>query len=61
MIVKKRQRRLSDLDQVALSLPTKGLTTGEINPQLGEVWGAEISKVTVRRITGRVIEGMTAW
>jgi hypothetical protein len=30
-IVKKRQRRLNDLDEIVLSLYTKGLTTGEIS------------------------------
>ena len=42
VIVKKRQRRLSDLDQVVLSLSAKGLTTGEISVHLGEVYGAEV-------------------
>ncbi|PWF79701.1 IS256 family transposase [Kocuria rosea] len=61
VIVKKRQRRLTDLDQVVLSLSAKGLTTGEISAHLGEVYGAEVSKDTVTRITDRVIEEMTAW
>jgi putative transposase len=61
VIVRKRQRRLSDLDQVVLSLSAKGLTTGEISAHLGEVYGAEVSKDTVTRITDRVIEEMQAW
>jgi putative transposase len=61
VIVKKRQRRLSDLDQVVLSLSAKGLTTGEISAHLGEVYGAEVSKDTVTRITDRVIEEMHTW
>jgi putative transposase len=61
VIVKKRQRRLSDLDQVVLSLSAKGLTTGKISAHLGEVYGAEMSKDTVTRITDRVIEEMQAW
>ncbi|HBD4612352.1 TPA: transposase, partial [Shigella sonnei] len=40
VIVRKRQRRLTDLDQVVLSLSAKGLTTGEISAHLGEVYGA---------------------
>ena len=61
VIVRKRQRRLSDLDQVVLSLSAKGLTTGEISAHLGEVYGAEVSKDTVTRITDRVIEEMQSW
>lgn len=36
------------------------LTTGEISAHLGKVYGAEISKDTVTRITDRVIEEITA-
>ncbi len=61
VIVKKRQRRPTDLDQVVLSLSAKSLTTGEISAHLGEVYGAEVFKDTVTRITDRVIEGMQAW
>src|SRR3954470_15779152 len=33
VVVRKRQRRLSDVDAVAISLYAKGLTTGEISAQ----------------------------
>ena len=36
-LVKKRQRRLGDLDTMVLSLYAKGLTAGEISAHLGEV------------------------
>src|SRR6476659_8647997 len=39
-IVRKRQRRLSDVDEVVLSLYAKGLTTGEISAHFAEVYGA---------------------
>src|SRR3954447_205452 len=61
VIVKKRQRRLSDVDAVAISLYAKGLTTGEISAHFAEVYGASVSKDTVSRITDRVLEEMTAW
>lgn len=60
-LVKKRQRRLGDLDAMVLSLYAKGLTTGEISAHLGEVYGASVSKDTVSRITDRVIEEMQIW
>jgi putative transposase len=60
-VVKKRQRRLSDLDAVVISLYSKGLTTGEISAHFAEVYGASVSKDTVSRITDRVIEDMQAW
>ena len=60
-VVKKRQRRLCDLDAVVISLYAKGLTTGEISAHFAEVYGASVSKDTVSRITDRVIEDMQAW
>jgi putative transposase len=60
-LVRKRQRRLSDVDAVAISLYAKGLTTGEISAHFAEVYGASVSKDTVSRITDRVVEEMQAW
>ena len=60
-IVKKRQRRLSGVDEIVLSLYAKGLTTGEISAHFAEVYGASVPKETVSRITDRVIEEMQAW
>ncbi|MGC4811917.1 IS256 family transposase [Micromonospora sp. DT228] len=60
-IVKKRQRRLSGVDEVVLSLYAKGLTTGEISAHFTEIYGASVSKETISRITDKVIEEMTDW
>jgi putative transposase len=61
VIVKKRQRRLTDVDEVVLSLYAKSLTTGEISAHFASVYGASASKDTVSRITDMVIEEMLAW
>ena len=61
VIVAKRQRRLSDVDAIAISLYAKGLTTGEISAHFQEVYGASIAKDTVSRITDKVVEEMQAW
>jgi putative transposase len=60
-LVKKRQRRLSGVDEMVLSLSAKGLTHGEISAHLAEVYGASVSKTTITTITDRVIEGMSEW
>lgn len=60
-IVRKRQRRLSGLDPLVISLSAKGLTHGEICAHLAEVYGAQVSKQTISTITDRVIEGMSEW
>jgi transposase-like protein len=60
-IVKKRQRRLHDVDEIVLSLYAKGLTTGEISAHFAEIYGASVSKETVSRITDKVITEMQEW
>ena len=60
-IVPKRQRRLDGVDDLVVSLSAKGLTHGEICAHLKEVYGAEVSKETISRITDRVMEGLTEW
>lgn len=60
-IVAKRQRRLSGVEDMVISLSSKGLTTGEIAAHLAEVYGADVSKQTISTITERVMEGMAEW
>ena len=60
-IVKKRQRRLTGIDEIVLSLTAKGLTTGEVSAHFADVYGATVSKDTISRITDKVIAEMTEW
>lgn len=60
-IVKKRQRRLSGVDQIILSLSARGLTTGEISAHFADVYGATVSRDTISRITDKVLEEMADW
>jgi putative transposase len=60
-IVRKRQRRLTGVDDIVLSLTARGLTTGEIAAHFAEVYGATVSRDTISRITDKVIEEMTEW
>jgi len=61
VIVKKRQRRLGEVDEVVLSLYARGLTTGEIAAHFDQIYGASVSKETISRITDKVIEEMQTW
>ena len=60
-LVRKRQRRLSGVDDLVISLSAKGLTHGEICAHLAEVYGAQVSKQTITTITDRVVEGISEW
>ena len=61
-IVAKRQRRLTGVDEMVISLSAKGLTHGEIAAHLAEVYGAEVSKADDQRDyrTGSW-KGMAEW
>jgi transposase-like protein len=61
MIVKKRQRRLGDVDKIVLSLYGKGMTTGEISAHFAEIYGVSVSKEVVSNITDKVIEEQQSW
>jgi putative transposase len=59
--VPKHVRRLDGLNANVLSLYAKGLTTGEIQAHLQEIYGVDVSRETVSRITDAVIEDMNSW
>ncbi|HEY9312139.1 MAG TPA: IS256 family transposase [Williamsia sp.] len=60
-IVKKRQRRLTGIDEIVLSLTAKGLTTGEVAAHFQDIYGASVSKDTISKITDKVVAEMTEW
>jgi hypothetical protein len=53
VIVRKRQRRLTGVNGIVLSLSARGLTTGEIAAHFAEVYGASISKDTTAARSAR--------
>ena len=59
--VRKGQRRLDGLAGNVISLYAKGMTTGDIQAHLAEIYGTEVSRDTISRITDAVVEDMVAW
>jgi transposase-like protein len=59
--VPKGQRRLDGLTGNVISLYAKGMSTGDIQAHLEEIYGTEISRDTISRITDAVVEDMVAW
>ena len=49
------------MDEVVLSLYARGLTTGEISAHFQEIYGADVSRETVSRITERVVAEKDEW
>jgi putative transposase len=60
-LVRKHQRRLSGVDEMVISLVAKGLTTGEVQAHMAEVYGTDVSRDTISRITDRILEEMSDW
>jgi hypothetical protein len=54
-IARKRQRRLVGVEDLVISLVAKGLTTGEVQAHLAEIYGTEVSRQTISVITDRVL------
>lgn len=60
-LVAKRQTRLAGLDDKVLGLYAGGMTVREISHHLSELYGTEIGRDTISRITDAVLEDVQAW
>jgi putative transposase len=60
-IVPKHARRVEGFDESIISLYAKGLTTGEIRKHLSEIYGVEVSRELISKITDKVLEEMNEW
>jgi putative transposase len=59
--IPKHQRRLDGLAANVVSLYAKGMTTGDIQAHLLEIYDTEISRETISKITDQIVEEMLAW
>lgn len=60
-IVPKHARRLAGFDEAVISLYAKGLTTGEIQAHLEQVYDVEVSRSLISRVTEKVAAELEAW
>src|SRR5215469_9604398 len=60
-IVPRHARRVAGVDEAIVSLYAEGLTTGEIRARLGEIYGVEVSRDLISRVTDAVAEELAAW
>ncbi|RLT87430.1 MULTISPECIES: IS256 family transposase [unclassified Ketobacter] len=60
-IVRKRQRRLEGLDEKIIALYARGLSTREIQDELIELYGTEVSATLISNVTNSVLEDVQAW
>lgn len=59
--VPKHARHLEGLAGNVISLYAKGMTTGDIQAHLAEMYGTEISREKISKITDGILDDMAAW
>lgn len=60
-LVAKRQTRLAGLDEKILAMYAGGMTVRDIAGQLQELYGVQIARDTISRVTDAVLEDVAAW
>ena len=60
-IVPKKTRDISGIEDKIISLYAKGLTTRDINEQIQELYGIEVSATMVSNITDQIIPEIKEW
>lgn len=60
-LVKKRQRRLDGFDDKVIALYARGLSTREIQAQLEELYGVDVSPTLISSVTDAVLDEVRAW
>ena len=60
-LVKKRQTRITGMDEQILTLYAKGMSTRDITATFQEMYGAEISAGLVSQVTNSVMEQVVEW
>jgi putative transposase len=61
LIVKKRQRRLDGIDGQILALYARGMTVRDIQSQLAEIYGTEVSPTLISSVTEGVMDEVKTW
>jgi putative transposase len=61
VIVKKGQTRFDGFDSKILSLYGRGMTTRDIQTQLEEMYGVEVSATLISQVTDAVIDEVKTW
>jgi putative transposase len=60
-IVPKHQRRFAGFDDKIVSMYARGMTTREISKHLEEIYGVEVGRDTISRVTDQVLDDVKEW
>jgi transposase-like protein len=59
--VPKHARRLEGVTTLVIDLYGRGMTQGEVKEHLLEIYGTDVSKDTISRMTDQIVDDMKAW
>lgn len=59
--VPKHQRMIDKVEDVIIGLYARGMNTRDIEDQIKEIYGIEVSETTVSNVTARVLDYMKQW
>lgn len=61
-LIKKQQTTLSgDIEEKILSMYAKGMTTGDIETHIREIYGIDVSDSTISRVTDKILPVVREW
>lgn len=60
-LVRKRQRRVTVIDEKIIPLYAKGMSTREIAATIEDLYGAEVSPSLISKVTEAVVDEVIAW
>lgn len=61
VLVPKRKSMVEGIENVIISLYAKGMSNSDIEEQIREVYGFDVSPATITRITNRISSDIVAW
>jgi putative transposase len=60
-IVPKHQRRFAGFDDKSISMYARGMSTREISKHLEEIYGVDVGRDTISRVTDAVLDDVKEW
>lgn len=61
MIIPKRKSMVEGVENIIVSLYAKGMSTSDIEQQIREIYGFDVSTSTISRITDKISADITVW
>jgi len=61
VIVPKHQRMSAKIEDVIIGMYSRGMTTRDIEEQIKEIYGVELSETSVSNITSKILDNIKQW